>query len=135
MAFLCYGQTQWAGFIQDDWRVAPHFTANLGVRYEYQSITDDLNNFGPRLGFAYDVGGKGTWIIRGGAAMYYDQPFFHGLTEKYLLDGVYAYAPTYTLVWGDPGFPLSRTHWRLRLFPPFHKLRCAAILTFAERSC
>lgn len=105
-AFLTYGQTQWAGFIQDDWRITPKFTANLGLRYEYQSVTDAYHNFGPRLGFAYDLNGHGSTIIRGGAAIYYDQPFFHGLTQKYLLDGPRALAPSYTLAFGDPGFPV-----------------------------
>ena len=30
------------------------------------------DNFAPRLGFAYDVGGRGTTVVRGGAGLFYD---------------------------------------------------------------
>ncbi len=74
-------------FIQDDWRVSPRLTLNLGLRYEYQlnpdpinvnptlpqtnNKVDDRNNFGPRIGFAVDVTGDGKTSIRGGWGLYY----------------------------------------------------------------
>ena len=74
-------------FIQDDWRVSPRFTLNLGLRYEYQlnpdpvaanpllpqtnRKVDDRNNFGPRIGFALDVMGDGKTSLRGGWGLYY----------------------------------------------------------------
>ena len=74
-------------FVQDDWRVTPRFTLNLGLRYEYQRNPDpvnvnpllpqtanrvsDKNNFGPRIGFAYDVSGDGKTSLRGGWGIYY----------------------------------------------------------------
>jgi len=74
-------------FIQDDWRVTPRFTLNLGLRYEYQlnpdpinvnpalpqtnNKVDDRNNFGPRIGFAYDLNGDGKTSVRGGWGIYY----------------------------------------------------------------
>ncbi|HEY6230523.1 MAG TPA: TonB-dependent receptor [Pyrinomonadaceae bacterium] len=74
-------------FLQDDWRVTPRLTLNLGVRYEYQrnpeainanpllpqtrNTVNDRNNIGPRIGFAYDMNGDGKTSIRGGWGVYY----------------------------------------------------------------
>jgi Carboxypeptidase regulatory-like domain/TonB dependent receptor len=74
-------------FLQDDWRLHPRLTLNLGMRYEYQANPDpinpnplipgtsnrvsDKNNFGPRLGFAYAVTPDGKTSLRGGWGLYY----------------------------------------------------------------
>jgi hypothetical protein len=34
----------WAGFAQDDWRLTPKVTVNLGVRYEYRSPLSEVHN-------------------------------------------------------------------------------------------
>jgi hypothetical protein len=68
---------------QDDWRVHPALTLNLGVRYEYYGVAGDRfgritnlynrdsNNLAPRVGFAWDLGGKTTTILRGGYGIFY----------------------------------------------------------------
>lgn len=84
----------YAFFGQDDWRITPRLTLNLGLRYEYQKMPspqlpnslfdndtrftaktsifpEDKNNFGPRLGFAWDINGDGKHSLRGGWGMYY----------------------------------------------------------------
>jgi hypothetical protein len=79
--------TDYNFFVQDDWKVHPRLTLNLGLRYEYQRNPDpinvnsalpqtankvsDTNNWGPRIGFAYDMTGDGKTSLRGGWGMYY----------------------------------------------------------------
>jgi len=94
---------QFAGYVQDDWRILPRVTLNLGLRYEYLSTvwaTDtyfanfapgtasglrqqgnggSLYNFdpwafAPRFGFAWDVTGKSTTVVRGSFNIVYEQP-------------------------------------------------------------
>lgn len=115
-----------AAYIQDDWKIHPRLTLNLGLRFEYfgpphnfrdgidsnfyfgNPVTPvvststnpffpfsstlaarvstgafqqrdhaiwnkDLNNFAPRLGFAYDVFGTAKFVVRGGYAITYDR--------------------------------------------------------------
>jgi hypothetical protein len=79
--------TDYAFFVQDDWRVTPRLTLNFGLRWEYEQFPDpflvntalpqtgnrpsDKNNFGPRMGFALDLNGNGKTSVRGGYGIYY----------------------------------------------------------------
>jgi hypothetical protein len=81
-------------FVQDNWKITPRLTLQLGARYDYEflpspvanltsavgtftpytGITNhpsDKNNIGPRVGFAYDLFGNGQSVLRGGYGMYY----------------------------------------------------------------
>jgi uncharacterized protein (DUF2141 family) len=80
-------------FFQDDFKLRPNLTLNLGVRWErlYGPVNEDLdpndfptplptvdvskrgdlNNFGPRAGAAWDVRGNGRTVVRGGYGLYY----------------------------------------------------------------
>lgn len=89
-----------AGFAQDDWRITNNFTLNVGLRYETVTPmaeannqlanfdpksasgfvqlgkgTDSLwrrtNDFSPRLGFAWDIGGQSKWVLRGAGSIIY----------------------------------------------------------------
>ena len=82
-----FDTTDWAFYIQDDWRWSPRLTVNLGLRYEIEllpepqfpnpifpqtsQLPNDKNNFGPRGGFAYDLTGDGKTSVRGGMGLYY----------------------------------------------------------------
>jgi len=92
-----------AAWIGDNWRATNNLTINLGLRYDldldglnppgvhdvpiminngfypagnygYQTGVTAKTDFGPRAGFAYNVGGKNDLVIRGGTGMYYNFP-------------------------------------------------------------
>lgn len=92
---------------EDDWRMTPRLTLNLGLRWDkdynmiggtdvknsrtYQELVaindplsnpyvaklphDDKYDFSPRVGFAWDLSGKGTHVLRGGYGLYYGNVF------------------------------------------------------------
>jgi hypothetical protein len=87
-------------FLQDSFRATSRLTLNYGIRWDYFGVTGekngqfytlalnqpngldnvptnqlygkDLNNFAPRMAFAYDVTGKGKTVVRGGWGLFYD---------------------------------------------------------------
>ena len=95
-------------FVQDDFRVTPDLTLNIGLRYELSTVplgmfgaTDpeslrgrwcpappskDTNNWAPRIGFTWSprssnsLLGDGKTVFRGGFGMGYDVLFYNLLT-------------------------------------------------------
>jgi hypothetical protein len=88
-------KTYWYGYAQDDFKIRPNLTLNLGLRYEYYSVNrevhdiykvfdlnackgfcpqgtpwyfPDRNNFDPRVGIAWTLG---KTVIRTGAGIYH----------------------------------------------------------------
>src|ERR1700688_3564162 len=84
-------------YLQDSFRWTNRLTVNYGMRWDYfgvvgeknnlfycfdpasgnvvpagQLYNKDLNNFAPRIGFAYDLTGKGRTVVRGGWGLFYD---------------------------------------------------------------
>jgi len=72
-------------FGQDDWRLAPNFTLNYGLRWDLDTNGNDpdirhplvpngrsrdTNNYQPRIGFSWDVAGDGANLVRGGVGRF-----------------------------------------------------------------
>jgi len=120
----------YALFVQDDWKILPHLSLSIGLRYEYEMapkpfanlinplvpqtghLPRDQNNFGPRAGFAWDVTGSGNTVLRGGYGIYYgrfiNSTIFSALTNTGMPGGQnsFLFTPTST---GAPAFPAILT--------------------------
>jgi hypothetical protein len=60
-------------FAQDDWEVRRGLTLNVGLRWDRDSLFQgDNNNFAPRAGFAWNVGGSAKTVVRGNTGIFYD---------------------------------------------------------------
>jgi hypothetical protein len=61
-------------------------TVYAGVDYGATPLEPVYNNFGPRLGFAYDIFGTGRTVLRGGYSIFYPSTFyrdFFGSTQGF----------------------------------------------------
>ena len=70
-----FGITSFGGFLQNQWRVTPELTLNLGARYDVERLPapfrTDANNFTPRFGLAWSP--RKEWVVRGGFGLFYDR--------------------------------------------------------------
>ena len=65
--------TYYGVFFNDEMRPWSNVTFSYGVRYEAETAVDDNNNFGPRLGIAWDPFKKGKGVVRFGAGVFYNR--------------------------------------------------------------
>ena len=88
-----------SGFVMDNWKVTRTLTLELGLRYDYNTrpgealgrfvnfnpataslvqtsdyYKTNTRNFGPRVGFAWDMWSDGKTVLRAGYGVLYDQP-------------------------------------------------------------
>jgi hypothetical protein len=96
-----FGFLQHSVYLNDDFRLRPNLTINLGVRYEYVTMPVGSraqklsaiasvpgvitfnephyspNDWSPRIGFAYSPGTSGLWSIRGGFSRAFDLTYIN----------------------------------------------------------
>jgi len=62
-------------YAEDDWRLRPNMTLNLGLRFETQNDIGFTPDFGPRVGFAWGLGGGKSpkTVLRAGLGIFYDR--------------------------------------------------------------
>ncbi len=98
-----YGETALNAFVQDDFRISPRLSANLGLRYEDQSVTAG-RNLAPRAGLAWDLRGDGKTVVRAGGGVFYDQLYLY-VYRRFYMFGLSSPQRSITIPWGAAGFP------------------------------
>lgn len=125
---VAFHTTDYNWFVQDNWRVNNQLSLNLGLRYEYQkfpqpretkvkgvaftgnpaypatvTFPQDTNNFGPRVGFTYDLNGAHRTVVRGGWGVYYGRTSNSVIASSLTNNGV-TFA-SYNFSSNSPGAP------------------------------
>ena len=107
-----FREWQVAAYVQDDWKILPRLTLNIGIRYDFDDPPYDKNgksalynlqlnkpipntwntnytDWGPRFGFSWNMV-KNT-VLRGGYGVYYSPILYNNLQFSLL------YAPNFVL--------------------------------------
>ncbi len=126
----------YAGFAQDEWKVAPRLSLTYGLRYEYEQtpaaqlpnntnanplislnqtarLPDNRTNLAPRVGFAFQPTHDGKTSIRGGYGVFYarliNSTIYSALSQTGVLgtsNGTPLAQLTYTYTPTTPGAPV-----------------------------
>jgi Carboxypeptidase regulatory-like domain/TonB dependent receptor-like, beta-barrel len=119
---LEYSSNLYGLYVQDDWRLSPNIKLLYGVRYDlydvpapnaeapFEASRDfriDKNNFAPRAGVAWTLGGSRRSVIRANTGLMYDQALLAMYEQSLLNDGTNrragaTFGPTTP---GAPAFP------------------------------
>ncbi len=77
-------------YAEDQWRIRPDMSLNLGLRYEAQNSIHDHADFAPRVGFAWALGhgNSAKTVVRSGFGIFYDRFEESQVLEAKRLNGV-----------------------------------------------
>jgi len=65
-----------AAYVQDQWRPSPRFGLDLGLRYEFNRVTD-AHHVAPRIAVAFSPGESERTILKAGFGVFFDHVFVH----------------------------------------------------------
>ncbi len=106
-------------YFGDAWKIEPRFTLSMGLHYVRDTgrVDSDLgplpamndwgpglgnqvrtpnDNFGPQVGFAWDVAGTGKTVIRGGGGLFFENSIWNNVlfdSPARIPKGIFAYTP------------------------------------------
>jgi hypothetical protein len=101
-------------YAQDEWKISPTFTLNLGVRYDLEflkTIDTATKNISPRIGFAWSPYASGRTVVRASYGIFYDRIPLRPLANALLsaqntIDPGQAALLSYTFSPGQAGAPV-----------------------------
>ena len=68
-------------FVQDEWQILPELLLSYGLRYERESLINDLDNFGPRFSLAYNPLASGRLVFRVGGGIFYNRALLRTIDD------------------------------------------------------
>src|SRR6185369_401270 len=68
-------------FLQDEWQIVPQLLLSYGLRYEYETILHDTDNFGPRFSLAYSPLESGKLVLRFGSGLFFNRPLLRTIDD------------------------------------------------------
>jgi hypothetical protein len=105
-----YTIAEYAWYAQDEWKIAPKLTLNLGIRWDKSHVPDfpvvnpdfpgtgyihtPNNDFAPRLGVAYQLDNK--TVIRGGYGMFNARMIGGLIDNLWTTNGIYQIADSFS---------------------------------------
>jgi hypothetical protein len=116
-------------YVGDAWKIRPRFTLSLGLHYVRDTgrVDSDLgplpalnmwgtglgnqvrtpgDNFGPQVGFAWDLAGNGKTVVRGGGGLFFENSIWNNVlfdSPARIPKGIFAYTPLVCAGGGSTG--------------------------------